>query len=105
MAKTEARWNGTVIAASDTCILVEGNAYFPPEDLHIEFLKPSDHTTTCHWKGVSNYFDVVVDGKTNSNAAWIYNAPKPAAAAIKGYVAFWNGVVVSGAEHAKPLQA
>jgi len=104
MAKTEAHWNGKLIAASDNCILVEGNAYFPPQDLKREFFADSDHTSVCSWKGDANYFDVVVDGKTNSRAAWIYNAPKAAAKPITGYVAFWNGVQVTGAEHAKPLQ-
>ena len=100
MPKTEARWNGAVIAASDNCIKVEGNAYFPPQDLKREFFKSSDQTSVCSWKGDCNYFDVVVDGKTNANAAWVYNAPKAAAAPITGYVAFWNGVDVKGGEHA-----
>jgi len=39
-------------------------------------------------------FTLTVDGKTNPNAAWIYRAPKPAAANIKDHVAFWHGVDV-----------
>ena len=103
MSKTEARWNGKVIAASDNCIAVEGNAYFPPQDITQEFFKSSAHTSMCPWKGDCNYFDVVVDGKTNANAAWVYNAPKAAAAPIKGYLAFWKGVEVKGGEHAKAM--
>jgi uncharacterized protein (DUF427 family) len=30
----------------------------------------------------------------NPGAAWYYPDPKPAAADIKGYVAFWRGVSV-----------
>jgi uncharacterized protein (DUF427 family) len=104
MAKTEASWNGTIVAASDHCISVEGNAYFPAAALKKSFFKPSTKTSHCGWKGTCNYFDVVVDGKTSANGAWVYEAPLPAAAPIKGYVAFWNGVVVTGAEHAKPMQ-
>lgn len=103
MKKTEARWNGTVIAASDHCIAVDGNAYFPRQDLVSECFKPSAHTSVCSWKGDCSYFDVVVAGKTNANAGWVYNDPKPAAAAIKGFVAFWKGVEISGSEHAKPM--
>jgi uncharacterized protein (DUF427 family) len=35
-----------------------------------------------------------VEGKTNEDAAWYYAAPSDAAAAIKGYIAFWKGVDV-----------
>jgi len=103
MAKTSASWNGKVIAESDDCINVEGNAYFPPQALNAAFFKSSTQTSVCPWKGNANYFDVTVDGKLNSNAAWVYNIPKPAAAKIAGYVAFWKGVEVKGTEHAKPL--
>ena len=57
----------------------------------------------CPWKGTANYFDVVVDGKTNANAAWVYNAPKTAAAPIAGHVAFWKDVEVKGGEFAKKV--
>jgi uncharacterized protein (DUF427 family) len=100
MSKTTATWNGQIIAASDECLSVEGNAYFPPEALQREFFKPNDNSSVCSWKGTANYFDVAVDGKTNIGAAWVYHAPKTAAAQIKGYVAFWKGVEVQGAEFA-----
>ena len=103
MPKTTATWNGQIIAASDDCLSVEGNAYFPPESLSKEFFKSNDHRSVCPWKGDATYFDVVVDGKTNANAAWVYNAPKAAAAPIKGYIAFWKGVDVKGAEFAKKI--
>ena len=103
MSKTEACWNGKVIAASDNCINVEGNAYFPPQDLKDEFFKSSTYTSVCPWKGDCNYFDVVVDGKTNASAAWVYHAPKAAAAPIKDYVAFWKGVEIKGGEYAKAM--
>ena len=90
----EAIWNGAVIAASDDIVTVEGNAYFPPEALNQDLLRPSDHRTTCGWKGEAHYYDVVVDGQVNSNAAWFYPDPKSAAAEIKERVAFWRGVTV-----------
>lgn len=36
----------------------------------------------------------VVDGHQNRDAAWSYPDPKPAAAGIRGRVAFWHGVDV-----------
>jgi uncharacterized protein (DUF427 family) len=90
----QASWNGAVIASSDDIVKVEGNAYFPADSLVMEHLQPSDHRTTCGWKGEAHYYNVVVNGEVNSNAAWFYPEPKSAAAEIKGRVAFWRGVAV-----------
>jgi uncharacterized protein (DUF427 family) len=92
MAK--ASWGGKLIAESSTTVVVEGHQYFPPESVNMEFLKPSNHTTVCPWKGTAHYFHVAVDGMQNDNAAWYYPQPKPAAAEIKDRIAFWNGVRV-----------
>ena len=103
MPKTTAIWNGQIIAASDHCIEVEGSAYFPPDALEMKFFSPIYKTSMCPWKGTASYFDVVVDGKTNAGAAWIYREPMAAAAPIKNYVAFWKGVEVRGEEAAVPM--
>ena len=66
----EAIWNGAVIATSDDIVTVEGNAYFPAEALDPARVRPSDHRTTCGWKGEAHYYDVIVDGEVNANAAW-----------------------------------
>lgn len=89
-----ARWNGTTIAQSDAFETVEGNVYFPPDALNMAHFEPSDTTTVCGWKGTANYYHVVVDGQVNRDAAWYYADPKPAAANIKGHIAFWRGVTV-----------
>jgi uncharacterized protein (DUF427 family) len=90
----QAQWNGQVIASSDDIVTVEGNAYFPHEALVQEHLQPSSHTSVCGWKGTAQYYDVVVNGQVNANAAWFYPDPKPEAASIRGRVAFWKGVQV-----------
>lgn len=90
-----AKWNDQIIAETEQFETVEGNIYFPPDSLKNEFFKPSSHTTVCPWKGIASYFDLLVDGKMNGNAAWYYADPKDAARNIKGYVAFWKGVEVS----------
>jgi uncharacterized protein (DUF427 family) len=103
MPKTTASWNGQVIAASDHCIEVEGNAYFPPDAIDMKFFTPNANTSVCPWKGTASYFDVVVDGKTNSGAAWVYREPLKAASPIKDYVAFWKGVELKGKAAAVPM--
>jgi uncharacterized protein (DUF427 family) len=89
-----ATWNGAVIAEGSRTVIVEGNHYFAPEDVNRDYLRESDYHTTCPWKGLASYYDVVVDGQVNKDAAWYYPTPKPAADAIKGRIAFWRGVKV-----------
>lgn len=89
-----ALWNGAVLAESADTVVVEGNHYFPPESLNREHFRPSSTHTLCGWKGQASYLDVVVEGKVNSDAAWYYPDPKPAAALITGRIAFWHGVRV-----------
>ncbi len=90
----KAVWNNAVIAESDNTIIVENNHYFPRDSVKIEFLKKSGNTYTCKWKGICDYYDVVVDGKVNQDAAWVYEEPTEPAAKIKGRFAFWRGVEV-----------
>ena len=87
-------WHGMVLADSDETIEVEGNQYFPPDAVKREFLRESQTHTTCPWKGVASYYDVVVDDVVNKDAAWYYPEPKKAAKKIAGYVSFWKGVEV-----------
>ncbi|HEY0018940.1 MAG TPA: DUF427 domain-containing protein [Longimicrobium sp.] len=89
-----ATWNGAVIAESDRCEVVEGNVYFPAEAVNRDYLRESATHTVCGWKGTASYYDVVVDGRQNADAAWYYPEPMDAAANIRGHVAFWKGVEV-----------
>ncbi|UUY03958.1 DUF427 domain-containing protein [Svornostia abyssi] len=92
-----ATWNGTVLAESDDTIVVEGNHYFPPTAIRCEHFEPSEHHTTCGWKGEASYYDIVVGDRRNANAAWFYPETKSAADNVRGRIAFWRGVEVSPA--------
>lgn len=86
-----------MIAQTPTYESVEGNVYFPPESLNMDYFKESPHTSVCGWKGLANYYTVAVDGKENAvrprptnfnlpheqNAAWVYRTPKDAAKNIE----------------------
>jgi len=90
----KAIWNGETIAESDNTIVVENNHYFPLDSVKAEYLTASQTHTTCPWKGLASYYSLTVGGKTNTDAAWYYPQPKPAAGEIKDRVAFWKGVTV-----------
>jgi uncharacterized protein (DUF427 family) len=89
-----ATWNGAILAESEDTVVVEGNHYFPSSSLRRQHFAPSATHTTCSWKGVASYYDVVVDGRKNADAAWYYPDPKEAAESIRGRIAFWKGVEV-----------
>jgi uncharacterized protein (DUF427 family) len=90
----KATWKGTVLAESDETVVVEGNHYFPADSLRREHFRESATQTHCPWKGEASYYDVVVGGETNADAAWYYPEPSDAAKQIKDRVAFWRGVRV-----------
>jgi uncharacterized protein (DUF427 family) len=89
-----ATWKGAVLAESDRFEIVEGNVYFPPSAIKTEHFRPSETHTVCGWKGTASYYDVVVEGEVNKDAAWFYPTPKDEAAQIKDHLAFWHGVTV-----------
>jgi uncharacterized protein (DUF427 family) len=90
----KAVWNNAVIAESNNTVIVEGNHYFPPDAIKPEHFRPSETHTVCGWKGRASYYNVVVNGEVNKDAAWYYPETKEAADNIRGYVAFWKGVKV-----------
>jgi uncharacterized protein (DUF427 family) len=92
----KAIWNDAILADSDRCVVVEGNQYFPPETINRNYFRASATRTVCPWKGTASYYDIVVNGQTNRDAAWYYPEPKDAAKHIQGHVAFWRGVQVEG---------
>jgi uncharacterized protein (DUF427 family) len=94
MATYAALFNGRVIARSDRTVEVEGNRYFPPDEIRQEFLHPVRHKTLCPWKGIASYYTVDVDEARAPNAAWTYRHPSPLARRIRDHVAFAEQVEV-----------
>lgn len=90
----KAIWNNQVIAESDDTVVVENNHYFPADSIKREFFTDSSQSSVCPWKGTASYYNVVVDGDVNTDAAWYYADPKERAENIRGRVAFWRGVQV-----------
>ncbi len=90
----KAIWNNEVIAESNETVVIVGNHYFPASSVNEDFLKPSDTTYECPWKGTANYYNLSVAGAGNADAAWRYADPKEAAQEIAGHIAFGNGVQI-----------
>lgn len=92
--RVKVTFNGTVIADTERALVLrEGSLppaqYIPREDVTMSSLGRTTHSTHCSFKGDASYFTVNAGGKTAENAVWSYEAPLPAVADIKGYVAFY----------------
>jgi len=63
--------------------------YFPIEDMRMELLEESDHTTHCPFKGDASYWSVRTGDRVAENAVWGYPEPIDSAPPIAGYLAFY----------------
>lgn len=68
--------------------------YFPREDIAMAFLDPGSKTSHCPHKGDASYYSIVNKSSVTENAAWSYEDPNEAVAAIKGYLAFYPSETV-----------
>jgi uncharacterized protein (DUF427 family)/putative intracellular protease/amidase len=89
-----ARWAGEVIAESAGALLLReaGLApvvYFPPEDVRMELLTPTEHHTRCPFKGEASYWSIRVGDREAVDIAWSYPDPLPGRADITGRIAFY----------------
>ncbi|MGH6828954.1 MAG: DUF427 domain-containing protein [Rhizomicrobium sp.] len=62
--------------------------YIPRTDAQMLLLVRSDHRTYCPYKGECSHFSIRAAAASGRNAAWSYEQPYPAVAAIKDCLAF-----------------
>jgi len=60
-----ATWNGVVLAETSRPVLLEGNVYFPLEDVRHEYLDRTRAWSVCPWKGLARYYTVRAGGRVN----------------------------------------
>src|SRR5271169_1904064 len=86
---------GLIVADSQNALtLREANyppvQYIPRRDVEMTLLERTDHATYCPYKGDCAYYSIPVGGKRSINAAWTYEEPYAAVAAIKDHLAFYS---------------
>ena len=91
-------YNGHVIADSRNALTLKeatykAVAYFPREDVAMEFFSRTDRETYCPYKGYAHYYTILMDGDFADNAVWTYEDPYPAMEQIRGLVAFYPNFV------------
>jgi uncharacterized protein (DUF427 family) len=88
-------WNNTIIAESTKFKIVEGNYYFPPDSIQMQYLRNNGGQYLSRWKGTAECYDVVVGSKINKNAAWVYSQPDEGLEEIEGYFSFGDKVEIA----------
>lgn len=63
--------------------------YIPRKDLDAALLTRTDHLTYCPYKGDCTYYSIALGGERSLNAAWAYEEPYAAVAAIRDHLAFY----------------
>ena len=92
--RVKVAFNGTVIAdTTRALVLKEGPlppaTYIPREDVQMSYLRRTDHSTHCPFKGNASYFSVYVDDQIADNAVWTYETPIESVAQIKDCLSFY----------------
>jgi uncharacterized protein (DUF427 family) len=87
--------DGHVLAESDRCrLLFEGafplpRYYLPREDVHVELLPGSLHTT-CAYKGHAAHYSAQVADEELADIAWSYDEPLDDATRVRGLISFYQ---------------
>ncbi len=105
--------DGVTVAESERpYLLFETNLppryYLPPEDVNIDFLRPSDSHTRCPYKGIASYWSVKVGDTVHKDLVWSYPDPIPESPKIKNLLSFYNekvDIFVDGEKQERPNTA
>jgi uncharacterized protein (DUF427 family) len=97
---------GRVVADTRAALTLRESAYkpvqyIPRSDVDMSLLARTSHATYCPYKGDCAYYSIPLGGERATNAVWSYEAPFPAVAAIRDYVAFYPNRVDAIEERAE----
>lgn len=96
--RVRAVFNGTVVVDSERAKMLHETGhlplyYFPEEDVNSDFLKETDHTTHCPFKGDAAYWSLEVGDQEAENAVWGYPEPLEQSPWLAGYVSIYFDAV------------
>ena len=63
--------------------------YIPPAAIAPGVLRRAGGSSFCEWKGVAEYWDVMIGGAVLPRVGWSYSAPSRAFAMLRDHVAFY----------------
>jgi uncharacterized protein (DUF427 family) len=80
--------------------------YIPRDDVRMDLLAPSDHRTTCAYKGHASYLSVADAGEEGREIAWSYPDPLHDAEPVRDMVCFYaerTDLLVDGESVERPV--
>ena len=88
------QFSSAVIASSKNAkVLKEADypevLYIPFDDIYFDFLRRSETTTHCPFKGDATYWSVTAVGESKSDVMWAYEHPYAEMVAIRNHGAFY----------------
>jgi uncharacterized protein (DUF427 family) len=83
-----------VLADSGRALLVKETkhdpvVYLPRDDVRLDLLERTDHTTFCPFKGEASYWTLRLGSQVEENVVWSYEDPFDEVAGLKDYMAFY----------------
>jgi uncharacterized protein (DUF427 family) len=90
----EVRLGGRLLADTDRAMKLDETGlparyYLPPDDVHMDLLRPTTFHTDCPFKGEASYWSLDIDGETYDGIVWSYEAPTAQAAEVRGMLSFY----------------
>lgn len=90
-----AKVDGVTIAESSSNMflhetMLRTRHYMPKTAARWEYLTESETTSVCPYKGMANYYNVVVSGNEYKDLVWWYKTPTAESAPIAGHMCFYN---------------
>jgi uncharacterized protein (DUF427 family) len=70
---------------------LEGNWYFEPAAVDMQYLKITDRIYVCPHKGTCFWIDLDTPGNYVKDIAWVYTVLKPHYEYIRGRIGFYGG--------------
>lgn len=83
---------GTVLAAGQEgshARVFEGNWYFSPDVVDTTYLRVTERTYRCPYKGLCYWIDLQTPNGEVQNVGWVYTEPLPDYEFIKDQIAFY----------------
>jgi uncharacterized protein (DUF427 family) len=85
---------GQVIADTTKALVLRESTYppayyLPRNDVHMNLLERTDHSTYCPYKGDCAYYSITPAGERGVNAVWTYEAPYAPVKEIAQHLAFY----------------
>jgi uncharacterized protein (DUF427 family) len=84
----KAIWKGRILAESNAPEVLQGNYYFPEEDVISAYLRANGQTEEDHFRGTIEYYDIVCDNEVLENGAWTIVSSTSRSSNLRGFVAF-----------------